>query len=143
MLVDSKHVEKMSYEELLKKARSSLPESVLKSERFEVPRVRGHVQGNKTIISNFFQIAGSMRRRPEHMLKFLLRELATPGEARGELLVLGTRVHSQKINEKIKKYADEYVLCKSCKKPDTKLEREGDFLYLVCQACGAKKIVRG
>ena len=58
----------MKYEDLLKKARKELPESVFEKERFEIPNVRGHVQGNRTIISNFAQIAATLRRPVEHLL---------------------------------------------------------------------------
>lgn len=133
----------IEYGELLKKAKEQLPSLSKETSRFEIPKVVGHVQGNKTVISNFFQIASILRRNQDHLLKFLLRELATPGEVRGELLVLGTKVPSQRINEKIQKYAEEYVICKTCRKPDTKIEKEGDFLYLICQACGAKRLVKG
>ena len=52
----------MDYEEMLKKGRSELPESVHNAERFEIPNVLGHIEGNKTIISNFIQIAGVLGR---------------------------------------------------------------------------------
>ena len=133
----------LEYEELLKKAKEKLPSLTERAfSRFEMPKVFGHLQGNKTVISNFNQIAGALNRPPEHFLKFLLKELATPGELRGGLLVFGTKVHSSSINEKIKKYAEEYVLCKTCGKPDTKLIDESGFLFLRCQACGARRAVR-
>jgi len=132
----------LEYAELLKKAKEKLPAVSESSSRFEMPKVVGHVQGNKTVVSNFNQIVSAFNRKPEHFLKFLLKELATPGELRGSLLIFGTKVHSSTINEKIKKYADEFVICKTCGKPDTKLVSEGDFLFLRCQACGAKRAVR-
>ena len=61
----------MDYEKLLKKARKELPESVLKTERFEIPKVKGHLEGNKTIISNFEQIANALGRPIEHLLKYV------------------------------------------------------------------------
>jgi len=133
----------LEYEKLLKKAKETLPVvSEGSSSRFEMPRVVGHLQGNKTVVSNFNQIVSTLNRPPEHFLKFLLKELATPGELRGSLLILGTKIHSSTINEKIKKYTEAFVICKTCGKPDTKLVSEGDFLFLRCQACGAKKTVR-
>ena len=54
---------------MLKKAREEMPESVFEKERFEIPKVLGHVQGNKTIISNFHQIVESLGRPLEHVLK--------------------------------------------------------------------------
>ena len=54
------------------------------SERFEIPKVKGHIEGTKTIISNFGQICATLRRNPEHLSKFLFKELATPGIIEGE-----------------------------------------------------------
>jgi len=133
----------MEYEGLLKRARERLPESVFEKERFEIPKVRGHIEGNKTVISNFVQIAGILRRPVEHLLKFILRELATPGEVkRSGLLVLGSKVAASRINEKIRQYAYTFVLCPDCGKPDTEIKKEGDFSFLKCTACGAKHPVK-
>lgn len=131
------------YEQLLDKALDEMPEFVFEKHRFEIPKVRGHVQGNKTVISNFLQIASLFHRRPEHVLKYILKELAAPGGIRNGQLILGTKIPASKINEKIHKYANEYVLCGECGKPDTQLEKEKNILYLKCTACGAKHVVKG
>lgn len=131
----------MDYSELLKKAKKELPEIAETSDRFEIPKVKGHVQGNKTVISNFFQIANTISRKPEHLLKYILKELAAPGEIKNNLLIIGTKLSSGKINEKISNYVDTFVICKTCGKPDTKLLKEGNNDVLKCQACGASKII--
>ena len=95
----------MDYEELLDIGKKQLPERVLAKERFEIPKVIGHIQGNKTVISNFSQIASTIMREPSHLLKFVLKELATPGELQGNLLIIGTKVSASRINDKIKEYA--------------------------------------
>ncbi|HII71857.1 TPA: translation initiation factor IF-2 subunit beta [Candidatus Woesearchaeota archaeon] len=132
----------MDYEKMLDKARDEMPESVFESERFEIPRVTGHIQGNKTILSNFNTIANTLNRPPEHILKYLFKELATPGTYRNNVLILGTKVPAARINEKIRKYATEFVLCPDCGKPDTKIMKEGEITYLRCQACGSKHTVK-
>ena len=132
----------MDYKQLLKKARENLPEAVFEKQRFEIPRVKGHIQGNMTVISNFKQIAASLGRQPEHLLKFILKELAAPGGLKPKGLLIGTKVPASKINEKIRQYADEFVLCPECGKPDTKIEKEGPFAYLKCTACGARHPVK-
>lgn len=132
----------MDYSSLLKRARESLPKSVFEKERFEIPKVKGHIEGNKTIISNFSQIASTLRREQEHLLKFILRELATPGEIRRNFLVLGAKVSASRINAKIKQYADEFVFCNECGKPDTDIKKEGELSQLVCSACGEKRPVK-
>lgn len=127
---------------MLDKARDEMPESVFESERFEIPKVTGHIQGNKTILSNFNTIANTLNRPPEHILKYLFKELATPGTYRNNVLILGTKVPAARINEKIRKYATEFVLCPDCGKPDTKIMKEGEITYLRCQACGSKHTVK-
>lgn len=132
-----------AYEQLLARAREQLPEVAKNFERFEIQKVRGHLEGNKTIITNFLQIVESFRREKEHVLKYILKELATPGKIeRNNNLILGAKVTSARINEKIKQYAAEFVMCKECGKPDTKFEKESDALFLRCQACGARNPIK-
>jgi len=128
----------MEYEEMLDRGRKKIPESLLKSERFEIPKVLGHIQGNKTVISNFYQIASALRREPEHLLKFILRELATPGELNKSILIFGRKLSAAMINEKIDQYAKTFVICRECKRPDTQLIKDKETTFLRCQACGAK-----
>ena len=123
---------------MLKKARSEMPESVFESERFEIPKVKGHIQGHKTVISNFYAIADCLGRSPEHLLKYILKELATPGTIQNRTLFLGSKVPASRINDKIKQYVHEFVLCRDCGKPDTKIIKEGAFTFMRCMACGSK-----
>ena len=127
------------YKSMLEDVRKNLPEAVFIKERFEIPKVLGHMQGNRTIISNFLQIASALRRDVDHLLKYVLKELATPGEIKKSgALILGTKVPASRINDKIRHYANEFVLCIECGKPDTQIVREGDLNYMKCTACGAK-----
>ena len=131
-----------TYEKLLDDARKNLPESTLKTERFEIPKVKGLIEGNKTIITNFYQIASIFGRDPQHLLKFLLRELATPGEISNQRLILKRKLPSSLINTKIEQYANTFVICKECKKPDTQLLKQDKVLFLKCMACGAKHPIK-
>jgi translation initiation factor 2 subunit 2 len=128
----------MNYEAMLKKAKEELPETKESTERFEIPNVRGQIEGSKTIVSNFYQIADILNRKPQHLLKYVLKELATPGSFRGQAVIFGSKISASKINEKIQSYAEEFVFCKECSKPDTKMTKEGDIYYLRCQVCGAR-----
>ena len=132
----------MNYQELLQKARKELPESLTNKERFEVPKVLGHVQGKNTIISNFNQIAKTFGREPMHLLKYVLKELAAPGKIENHQLIIGSKISASQINQKIKQYANTYVLCPECGKPDTQLIKEKSVSMLKCTACGAKHPVR-
>jgi translation initiation factor 2 subunit 2 len=132
----------MEYEDMLERGVKKLPESAIEKQRFEVPKAKGHLEGNKTIISNFMQVVDTLGRKSEHVLKFLLRELATPGDVKGGSLILKRKISASKVNEKIQKYADEYVLCSECGKPDTQIIKEKEVSYLKCMACGAKHPIK-
>jgi translation initiation factor 2 subunit 2 len=133
----------MDYEAMLARGKEQLPETFRNSERFEVIKVKGLLQGNKTILSNLVQIADQCQRPVEHLLKFLNRELAARGEQKDQYTVFNTKLPSSRINEKIEQYVEQLVMCRECGRPDTKLVKQGPAWMIYCQACGAKYVARG
>lgn len=127
---------------MLKRGRDKLPKVVFERERFEIPKVSGHIQGNKTVINNFSQIAQYLHRDVIHLQKYLSRELAAPGNLTSTALILNTKIPAARINEKIRQYANEFVLCSDCGKPDTVLEKDKTLTFIKCTACGAKHHVK-
>ena len=127
-----------TYEKLLDEAYSKVKPVESHIERFEIPQVKSIIEGIRTIISNFLQISSYLRRDPEHLKKFLEKELAAPGKIENERLVLVKKIPSRKIDEKLVGYVDRYVLCKQCQKPDTQIIKQGEFWFIHCLACGAK-----
>lgn len=131
-----------TYEEMLKKARKSIPEGIAEEGRFKISTPQTFIQGNQTIISNFVEIANEMRRGPKHLSKFLFRELAKAGHVEGNRLILQGRVIRSLVEKKLDAYVNEFVLCGECKKPDTHLEKKDRVTILKCEACGARQPVR-
>lgn len=131
-----------NYETLLNQAYKEVKQ-IKGNDRFEIPKIEGHIEGRKTILTNFFQIASHLRRNPGHFQKFLLKGLATSGQIEGDRLVLNNKIPSPRINQKIEEYTKEFVICKECGKPDTELIKEDRLTFIHCLACGAKHSVRG
>ena len=131
----------MNYEDLLDEAYKNVKVTRERG-RFEILKVKGHHEGTRTVISNFAQIATHIRRTPEHLLKFLSKELASSGEIKGDRLILSRRLPSKNINEKIEKYVNQFVLCPKCRKPDSELSEKGGKIFLRCLACGEKREVQ-
>lgn len=131
-----------SYEELLDLAYKNLKPIEKSKERFEIPKIEGHIEGTKTILTNLQNISSYLRRNQEHLLKYLLKELATSGSIKNNRVILQRKISSQKINEKIENYSREFVICVQCSKPDTEIIKEKGFSFLHCLACGAKHSVR-
>ena len=132
----------MDYESLLNKAYEKLPKVESQVDRFRVPIAETMIQGNQTIIKNFSDISEILRREPSHILKFLTKELATPAGLDGKRAILQAKIPQKMIQQKLEAYVVDYVFCKECKRPDTKLIKEDRIVFLKCEACGAKASVK-
>jgi len=132
----------MDYEALLKRGREKLPEDLSSGERFEIPKIKGHLQGNKTVISNFGEIAKVMQRKLDLIVKYVEKQLATKAIIEGNFVIFNTKLSASKINERVQQFADQLVICKECGKPDTKLTKDTGVFFIKCQACGAKYSVK-
>jgi translation initiation factor 2 subunit 2 len=43
----------------------------------------------------------------------------------------------------LKIYVNEYIMCPTCKSPDTRTEKDKRISFLICEACGAKSTIKG
>ena len=126
------------YDKLLDRAIDQLPQKVFETKRFSVPKAYSVIQGNRTIIQNFKDITEALNRDPQHVLKFLLRELGTAGNLEGSRAIMQGKFTHSLINERIDDYVKRFIMCHECNRPDTKIVREDRVFLLKCEACGAK-----
>ncbi len=127
---------------MLKEGLDRLSTHVASDIRLEVPKPQISISGSQTFISNFIEISNVIRRDPQHLSKYLSRELAVPSSVDGNRLVLQGKVYHTLIEKKIESYLKEYVYCNECGKPDTHLIKHERILLLKCDACGAKQPVK-
>ncbi|KCZ73701.1 putative translation initiation factor 2 subunit beta (aeIF-2b) [Candidatus Methanoperedens nitroreducens] len=125
----------------LDRALAKLPEIKGSGERFVVPEPKLLTEGKTTVLENFAAIADRLNREPEHIFKFLLRELGTAGKLEGSRAVFQGRFTSGVVSELIDAYIKEYVTCSECGRPDTHLIKIDRILTLRCDACGAHRPV--
>jgi len=132
---------KYSYDDLLERAYSQLPEIQKTAERFQVPRPEVVYEGKTTVIRNFREICETVNRDEKHILQFLLRELGTSGEISGDMAILQGRMDQNRVIDAIESYVLSYVICSECGSPDTELIKQERSLMLKCHACGALRPV--
>jgi translation initiation factor 2 subunit 2 len=130
------------YEALLKKAYANVTVQSESTERFTVPEAKVYIEGKTTIFENFAEIADTVRRDQDHLMKFLLGELGTAGKIDGSRAIFNGKFEQAFINGLIKSYVEDYVICSECGKPDTRLVKDGRILLLRCDACGGHRPVR-
>jgi translation initiation factor 2 subunit 2 len=130
------------YERLLSRAIEQIPKAAFETSRFQIPEADVVVAGNRTSVRNFRSIATALNREPEHLLKYLLRELGAAGSLEGAQAVFQGRFVKSVVDERIKRYVEEFVMCRECKRPDTRLIKQERIYMLKCEACGARASVR-
>ncbi len=131
-----------NYDELLKRARAEIPEVTLKKERLEMPRLLVTMVGMRTTIANFKEVADTLDRDPQHILKFLTREMATAATYHDGRAIFQGKFPRDTFERLINRYMESFVTCPVCKRPDTRLLKERRLSFIVCNACGAKSSVK-
>jgi len=114
------------------------------SKSYKIPPPQCLREGNKkTIFANIHEICTRMKRTDEHVTSFLFAELGTSGSVDGsKRLVIKGRFQQKQIENVLRRYIVEYVTCKTCRSPNTKLEKGENRLYFVeCQNCGSRRSV--
>jgi translation initiation factor 2 subunit 2 len=134
----------MEYNELLDRAFKQLPELSKENVDFKVPTVDSIIEGNKTIFRNLGPIADVARRDKDDIIKFLTKELSAPISIDDQRAVISAKIQQGALDSKIKKYFETYIICKECRKPDTRIEgMDRGYMVIVCEACGARYSIKG
>ncbi|GMM45902.1 translation initiation factor eIF2 subunit beta [Pichia kluyveri] len=114
-------------------------------QKLKIPPPEVLRDGNKkTIFANVQQISQVLQRNPSHLIQYLFAELGTSGSIDGEQrLIIKGRFQSKNIEGVLRRYIQEYVICRTCKSMNTELKREAAnrLHFIVCKACGSTKSV--
>jgi len=111
---------------------------------YKIPPPQCLREGNKkTLLANLHEICKRLKRSDEHVTSFLFAELGTSGSVDGSRrLVIKGRFQSKQIENILRRYIVDYVVCKTCKSPDTELNKGENRLYFVtCNSCGSRRSV--
>lgn len=121
------------------------PDHALSGTRsYKIPPPHCMREGNrKTVFANIADICKRMKRSEEHVTAYLFAELGTNGSVDGSRrLVIKGRFQQKQIENVVRKYIIEYVTCKTCKSPDTELNKGENRLYFItCNNCGSRRSV--
>ena len=130
------------YESLLDSAMEKMPKKKGSGSRFVVPKVIVEAHGSKTVVKNFAEVADSLRREPSHISRFIAKEFAAPASIQSGTLVLQAKISREVMQKKLEEYIKNFVYCRVCGEPDTRLEKEDRITFTRCEACGARSAAK-
>ena len=107
-------------------------------------KVEGRGNGIKTVIPNMVDIAKALARPPSYPTKFFGCELGaqTTLDEKNERYIVNGAHDANRLRELLAAFIDKFVLCPSCKNPETDLYiTKQDMIYRDCKACGHRQDV--
>ena len=137
-------MKKTVYEKLLKRIDSGRSKNSAGTDsRFELPPVDVMWEGQRTYLRNFSDFPKILRRDSAKLLQYLSKEFAVPAERIGDSAMFIGRRDPDDFTRLLKIYVNDYIMCPTCKSPDTRTEKEKRISFLICEACGAKSTIKG
>ena len=137
-------MKKTVYEKLLKRIDGERSKNSAEIDsRFELPPVDVMWEGQRTYLRNFSDFPKIMRRNSAKLLQYLSKEFAVPAERIGDSAMFIGRRDPDDFTRLLKIYVNDYIMCPTCKSPDTRTEKEKRISFLICEACGAKSTIKG
>lgn len=108
--------------------------------RYKMPPIQSKVEGRgngiKTVIVNLNEVARALGRPPIYVLKFFGYELgALTNESQDRYLINGVH-EAGELQDSLDGFINKFVLCASCKNPETEIQIKKGLLQRDCKACG-------
>ncbi|KAI9471003.1 MAG: domain found in IF2B/IF5-domain-containing protein [Benjaminiella poitrasii] len=112
--------------------------------RYKMPRITAKVEGKgngiKTVITNMTEIARALSRPPSYPTKYFGCELGAQVKCddKNERYIVNGDHDAAKLQNTLDGFINKFVLCHSCKNPETDIIIKNDEILMDCKACGAR-----
>ncbi|KAJ3262606.1 hypothetical protein HK103_000135 [Boothiomyces macroporosus] len=111
--------------------------------RYKMPKLISKIEGKgngiKTVIVNMSEIAKALSRPPAYPTKYFGFELGTQVklDEKNDRYVINGAHNADSLQDILDGFIDKFVLCASCKNPETEFTFTKDDILKDCKACGA------
>lgn len=104
-------------------------------------KIEGRGNGIKTVVPNMEDVARALNRPPSYPTKFFGTELGAQTTMANDRYIVNGAHQADRLRELLDSFIDKFVLCASCKNPETELVITGkgrnEDIHRDCKACGA------
>ncbi|WVQ62098.1 uncharacterized protein L199_000236 [Kwoniella botswanensis] len=112
--------------------------------RYKMPllqiKVEGRGNGIKTVVPNMEDIARALNRPPTYPTKYFGCELGAQTSMANDRYIVNGAHTADRLRELLDSFIEQFVLCPSCKNPETELVITGksghEDMHRDCKACG-------
>lgn len=109
--------------------------------RYKMPPIQSKTEGRgngiKTAIVNLAEVARALNRPPAYLVKFFGYELGAQTQILNDRYLVNGAHDSNELQDSLDGFINKFVLCGSCKNPETEIVLKGkDSLERDCKACG-------
>lgn len=107
-------------------------------------KIEGKGNGIKTVLPNMSDVARALSRPPTYTTKFFGGELGaqTSFDEKNDRYIVNGAHNADRLRELLDVFIDKFVLCKSCKNPETELvivkSGRAEDIIRDCKACGER-----
>ncbi|KAL9050171.1 MAG: hypothetical protein Q9162_006805 [Coniocarpon cinnabarinum] len=101
-------------------------------------KIEGKGNGIKTVIVNLSSVAQSLGRPPSYLIKYFGFELGaqTNLDPPDDRWIVNGAHDAGKLQDHLDGFINKFVLCRSCKNPETVVQIKNNDINLDCKACG-------
>ena len=106
-------------------------------------KIEGKGNGIKTVVANLSSVAQSLARPPAYVIKYFGFELGaqTNTNPADDRWIINGAHEAPKLQDHLDGFINKFVLCKSCKNPETDINIKDGRILLDCKACGQRTAV--
>ncbi|KAI8076906.1 domain found in IF2B/IF5-domain-containing protein [Halteromyces radiatus] len=114
--------------------------------RYKMPRLVSKVEGKgngiKTVVPNMTEIARALSRPPAYPTKYFGCELGAQVKCddKNERYIVNGEHDAEKLQTILDGFISKFVLCASCRNPETDILIKNDDILMDCKACGAQNV---
>jgi translation initiation factor 5 len=103
-------------------------------------KIEGKGNGIKTVVANLSSVAHSLSRPPSYVIKYFGFELGaqTNSNPSDDRWIINGAHEASKLQDHLDGFISKFVLCKSCKNPETDVVIKDGNILLDCKACGQR-----
>jgi translation initiation factor 5 len=106
-------------------------------------KIEGKGNGIKTVVANLSSVSQSLARPPAYVIKYFGFELGaqTNTNPADDRWIINGAHEASKLQDHLDGFINKFVLCKSCKNPETDINIKDGRILLDCKACGQRTVV--